>query len=428
MFPYFKEKSGHKNSRPSVDITYGVTIGKISIMDGAMKYSSKAFDIEQDKKIDLQGIPEGVADIDYGVLREAVDRAPLVIFAVESTGTVKFINQEAMALLGQDATSAEIPAGDILTPAHPEKWAEISSGLTERGFWRGELLVRGRSGSTLMLELSAMRIFESDEGNSFTDFYIGRDVSDEKKRERDAFIQERLATRAEMAGEISHELNNFLSIVLGNLELMSMNIDRGKFDGLAGRIKSVREGMTRMAGFVQGLMAVQKPEIKRDRIEPSKILEDEVFYFKSIPKYQDIEFVCNWGDNLPVITGERNRLQHAIYNILLNAAEALTEGNTENKKISISVSRSMPDDTIKIEIADNGCGMSQENYQRLFRQFFSTKGQGRGFGLLAVKGAIKSFSGKVSAAPGPDGGACFNIMIPAQKSEQPSAKPIMASA
>jgi signal transduction histidine kinase len=300
--------------------------------------------------------------------------------------------------------------------------------LAEQNAWQGDLLVRGRDGATLMLGLSVRRIYDSKNSERYDDLYVGRDITEQKKKERDICLQEKVATRAEMAGEISHELNNYLSIAMGNLELMGMNIERGKFDNLGARINSVREGMTRIAKFVEELMAVPKPECRRDMFDLCQFLEDEVFYFKSLSKYQDIEFACDWGENVPAITGDRCRLQQAIYNILLNAADALSQGRVEQKRITLGVSHSQPDDMITIAISDNGPGMTQEDYQRLFRQFFSTKGQGHGFGLLAAKGAVKSFGGKVSAAPGPDGGACFTISIPGQKAAQPSGKSTMVPA
>jgi len=393
-----------------------------------MNYPSKSFDVEEDTTINLAKIPGGCACNGACFCENALDSAPLAMLAIDSAGAIRLLNRAAAALLRCDKGAIGRPVGEILIPDHSEKWARILSGLSETGQWQGDLKVRNRDDSTMTLELSARRICHDQNEGRFNDLYIARDITESNKQKRHICLQEKIAARAEMADEISHELNNYLSIVLGNLELMGMSIESGKFDTLPSKISSVREGVTRIARFVEGLMAVQKPESRSDTIEVRHFLQDEIFYFKSKPQFQDIEFACDWGENAPIIIGDRCRLQQAIYNILINAADALSGAQAENKKIAVKISHSLSDDTVYIAISDNGPGMCPETYQRLFRQFFSTKGPGHGFGLLAVKGAVKSFGGKVSAAPGPAGGACFTITLPCQKAPRQSDKPRMVPA
>ena len=393
-----------------------------------MNYPSKSFDVEEDTTINLARVPDGCACGGICFCEKVLAVAPMPMIAVNSTGAGRLLHQAAATLLLCDQDVIGREADEILAPLQPEKWAEAQSGLARAGQWQGDLIVRGRDGSTRTLELSARRIVDDENEGRFDDIYICRDITESNNRKREICLQEKIATRAEMAGEISHELNNHLSIVLGNLELMGMSIERGKFDTLANKISSVREGITRITKFVEGLMAVQKPESKSDSIGLRPFLQDEIFHFKSTPQFQGIEFACDWGEDEPAIIGDRCRLQQAIYNILLNAADALSAAQVENKKIGVKIAQSLSDNTVSIAISDNGPGMSPEIYQRLFRQFFSTKGPGHGFGLLAVKGAVKSFGGNVSASPGPDGGACFTITLPSQKTPQQSDKSRMVPA
>jgi PAS domain S-box-containing protein len=397
-------------------------------MDGAMNHPSKVFDTKQDNMIDLAKLDKERSCGGKCPGESIIRQAPFMIVTVNGAGAIDSVNDAAQTIL--ESHRGDLlgrPAGEAIHMVRPEKWAEISSRLAEAGHWEGEVPIDIKSGSTVVLDLAVQRITTGDDPAAYLDVYIGRDITARKKRERDICFHEKSATRAEMAGEVSHELNNYLSIAMGNLELLGMNIERGKFDNLAGRISSVREGMTRIAKFVEGLMAIQKPDTEREIININQFIEDEVFYYRSRPQFRGIEFVCKTASGIPPVDGDRCRLQQAVFNIIQNSADALAAGHVAEKKITISTSFSTEDNTVKIAIADNGPGMGADDYPRLFRQFFSTKGPGHGFGLLAVKGAARSFGGKVSAGPGAGGGACFTLALPVQ-SQVPKGKPSIVPA
>jgi signal transduction histidine kinase len=386
-----------------------------------MAFPSKTFDIHNDSEIDLDRIAVAYECGGNCLGEKIIQHFPHMILAVNGKGLITGANYAAEVMLDLPVGSIGKRLSEILVFSEANIGTEIESALAQDGIWRGETEIEGANESVQTLSLAVKRIPDETSGGRYIDFYLGCDVTTQKHREREIRIHEKIVARAEMAGEIAHELNNYLSIVLGNLELMGMSIDRGKFDNLAGRVKSVREGMSRIAKFIDGLMAVQNPENQPESLDLNRFLGEEIRYFKTLHVFDSIEFVCDLGNDIPAIKGDRCRLQQALYNIFLNSAEALAKQQAGHRKISVSTSYASDEGLIKIAIGDSGGGMAVEDYDKLFRQFFTTKGRGRGFGLLAVKGAIKSFGGRISAGPG-SGGACFTIAIPVGKTAQQSSK------
>jgi PAS domain S-box-containing protein len=382
-----------------------------------VNYPSKEFDLEECKKIDLETIT-GICSCDDKCLCDnIIQHAPLAVLITNPRGILVLANK-ASAILGIDPESAVAkPIESIVPLSNPDKWPEIYEQLASQGRWSGEVTLQNRDRTFGIMAITAQRIPDENNGN-FNDLFLARDITESIIQRREVCLNDRNSTRAEMAGEISHELNNYLSIVLGNLELMSMSMDKGKLDTLPGRVKAVQEGMTRIARFVEGLMAIRKPALQIETIDLNQFLDDEIFYYKGLEQFRNIEFTFQRDDYHPRIEWDRSRLQQALYNLIINSYDALMASTCGKRRITIATSYSPDEKLARISVTDNGVGIRDKDYQYLFRQFFSTKGPGHGFGLLSVKAAVKSFGGKVSASPGPDGGACFTIAIPA------SSKPV----
>jgi PAS domain S-box-containing protein len=347
------------------------------------------------------------------VTGEILSSLPYFTLLTDSYGKVIFANEAVSEIFQHDRSL--IPQkniGSIITPVHADKQTiEILAALENSGRWSGELLVVRPDGTQALLNMVVVKI-PASRTDAAKILYSGHDVTSQRCQERETCLAGKYSTRGEMAGEISHELNNYLSIIMGNLELLGMGIAKGNIDSLAPRIKSMRDGLTRVAKFVEGLMSIARPESSYETLDLRQLVEDEVFYIRHNPRYKEIEFIYEWDENVPQIDAVRSRLQQGLVNIFDNACDALEAVPVGQKKITIKASYLVSDDRVQLSISDNGCGISEEDYPKLFRQLFTTKGHGHGFGLLTLKGSIKSQGGKISAAPVPEGGTCFTIEMP----------------
>ncbi len=346
--------------------------------------------------------------------------SPFFILATDPSGSIVLMNGSAEKVFGCESEKyIGRHISEVINIAKGQGLFSDIIGVLESGnVWKRNLITLTSDNSQIIIELTALRV--EGVGHSgvenIADLYMGRDITEEKNMERQAFQLERMATRGEMAAEVAHELNNYLSIVSGNLELLDMAMSRGQHDQVPKRSSSMREGLTKITLFVEGLMGIARPEAKIEIFDLHQFIDSELFFLKPQPRFRDIEFALRLGNDIPLIEADRSQLQQVLFNLFLNASDALAEIPPGKRRITIYTTYSKDDDMVKVSVGDNGCGMSDIDYQRAFRQHFTTKKAGKGFGLLAVKRAIRSHGGRVSVARGPEGGASFSFEIPRRQS------------
>lgn len=359
---------------------------------------------------------------------EIVINSPFFIIIVDPSGRIVSFNHSATEVFGYAFNEvSNKPIGDII---HQLKEQAPIKGLAEAikdgRPWNDEMWITRADGSQTIIELAVTRIKMDRPGESATyfDLYMGRNITREKGQERRSSQMEKMAVRGEMAGEIAHEMNNYLSVVYGNLELLGMALDRGAYEGLSNRVKSMRDGLDRITRFVEGMMSVPKSETEKEVIDINKFLNNEILLIKSQPGFEGIEFNCRLGDGIPGLEVDSAQLQQVFFHLINNANDALAGNPQGQKRISIATEYSPSDNRAKVTLADNGLGMSDEDYGKVFRSLFTTKKVGHGFNLLTVKRVIKFHGGKISAFKGPDGGACFMFDLPCKQGMEQTKKTV----
>jgi PAS domain S-box-containing protein len=368
----------------------------------------------EDQKLELKKANDDLSR-ERRLLDEIISNAPFFMIITDNANRVLLMNHCAERTFGSalpEIRNRHIQEA-LRISGNDGVFDEITRSLSEKGSWRGEFISVREDGSPIIVDCTALNVGDAEtEGSSGSVLYMGYDATEEKHMQRRAFQLERMTTRSEMAAEIAHELNNYLSIVCGNLELLGMDIDRQRFERVGKKREAMKDGLARITKFVEGLMSVDRPDARREILDLHQFIENELFFLKPQPKFKDIDFICEREDGIPMLEADSGQLQQALFNLLNNAADALSETPPGKRRITLSTAYSRENDMISLTVSDNGCGMTDEDYSRVFRQHFTSKQPGHGFGLLAVKRVIKSHGGKISAAPGPEGGASFIIELP----------------
>lgn len=346
-------------------------------------------------------------------LKTIISASQFFIIVTDKDGKIFIFNDAAKQVFGFDFINiAGMELNSVITPiGNDNVLAEIEKNLSEGKTWSGNILTTTSDDKILFIELVGARVF-NENSNIFTSLYMGRDVTEEKNVERQMIFLDRMATRGEMAGEIAHELNNYLAIVLGNLELLQMEIELGKTDKSLKKIESMKSGLDKMTKFTDGLMMYSCPEIKKEKFDFHHFLENELFFIKSQSRFDGVNFTYEFDNNLPFIKADKSQIQQALMNLLNNAADAVELNPAGQKQITIRTKYISAEQSFVISIIDNGNGFTDDSINFVFRQHFTTKESGHGFGLLAVKRVIKNHAGKVWAENNPEGGAIFNIQLP----------------
>jgi len=226
---------------------------------------------------------------------------------------------------------------------------------------------------------------------------------------------ERLASLGKLSSSVAHEINNPLSGILVYTKLVhkllsNPDLTADKKEVMLKHLKMIEAETKRCGDIVKGLLDFSKKD--QEDFEPKHLHEilNETYSLMSHPvKIANISFVTSFGAKSDLIFCSPNQIKQACVAILVNATEAVTENG------EIVVKTSNPDqDTIKLDISDNGIGISAEDIPHIFEPFFSTKQQvrGIGLGLPIVHGIIQSHKGKIQVKSEPGNGTTISIILP----------------
>jgi len=135
-----------------------------------------------------------------------------------------------------------------------------------------------------------------------------------------------------------------------------------------------------------------------------------MYFIEPLCRNNEIEVECLLEDSLPLISGDFSQLRQVVVNLMVNAAQAISD---KGGKIILSTS-SGPNDRVIVSIRDTGVGMPPETLEQCFMPFFTTKevDEGTGLGLAVVHGIIKSHDGTITAESILGEGSCFRISFP----------------
>jgi signal transduction histidine kinase len=232
-------------------------------------------------------------------------------------------------------------------------------------------------------------------------------------KNRELARKNRLADLGQIASHVAHEVRNNLvpvSLYAGLLRRRLAN-DPGSLDVLA----RVEGGLTALDAMVNDMLhftADREPNVSTVRLR--ELVEGVLDDLRPQLDAQDIQTTVD-VPAATIVTADRESLRRAVLNLVLNAVDAQPEGG------EIVVTGVAGGDSVELEIADAGPGLSGEACRRAFEPFFTTKSNGIGLGLAIVFRLIEAHGGAVSAQNCPDGGAAFTIRLPHRRPMEAAA-------
>ncbi len=223
----------------------------------------------------------------------------------------------------------------------------------------------------------------------------------------------RTATLGVLAASIAHEVSQPLLGVVANAEACRIMLDSEppNLDGARRTAaRSLRDG-NRAAETIRrlrGLFASTTPTV--EPFDLNDVVREVLTLAGNELQTNEIQLQSSFEQGLPSASGDRAQVQQVVLNILLNAVDAVQCRPSGQRSISVST-RSYGGDQMRIDISDNGCGIDDEDIERLFEAFYSTKLNGMGVGLSVSKAIIDSVGGQIWAAANSSGGATFSFTL-----------------
>lgn len=259
---------------------------------------------------------------------------------------------------------------------------------------------------------------------------------EEEKRQIQAQMLhvQKLESLGVLAGGIAHDFNNILMVVLGNADLALMRLPEGT--PVRENLQQIEQAASRAADLAQQMLAysgrgnfvIQKLDLAQTVKEMAQMLEI------SISKKTQLRY--DFTPDLPAISGDATQLRQVILNLVLNASEAIGDnigviairtGYLECDRAYLSetwIDDRLPEGPyLMLEISDNGCGIKKEIIPKIFDPFFTTKFTGRGLGMAAVLGIVRSHNGAIKIYSEEGKGSTFRLLLPCMSAKGEALQP-----
>jgi PAS domain S-box-containing protein len=347
-------------------------------------------------------------------LRSLLDRLPDGV-AVHRDGVILYANAAMLRVTGHDRVEDFI-GRSLLDFVHPEERDSVRDRLADggrEGVQSRERRIVSRDGSLRILEITAMPVMFEGEVAFVA---VCHDLTERKRMEEQLAAAARMASVGRLASGVGHEINNPLTYMLGNLELAGAEIAAlppGAPSGrLASHISAVREGAERVRNIVRDLKALSvAPDTRLGPVDVERTLDGAAATVDHEIRFR-ARLVRDYGRVPPVLASE-GRLAQVFINLLVNAAQAIPDGEANDNEIRITTREQAG--RIIVEISDTGVGIRAEDLPRIFDPFFTTKpiGVGTGLGLSISHTIVTAQGGTLTAERLPSRGALLRVTLPA---------------
>jgi signal transduction histidine kinase/CheY-like chemotaxis protein len=260
---------------------------------------------------------------------------------------------------------------------------------------------------------------------------VNLDITQRKRAEENLRQSQKLESIGLLAGGIAHDFNNLLVGVVGNASLAEDMLPPGS--PLAGILKGIVRSGEQAAHLTRQMLAYAgKGQFVLEEVDLTALVrETTVLLQSSVSK--KIAWHFDLASAIPAVEADPSQMQQVFMNLALNAAEAIGDEagvvsveTGEQEVFATEVRDELqgwpiePGLHVFLQVRDTGCGMNAEAINRIYDPFFTTKFQGRGLGLAAVAGIVRSQKGAIRLVTTAGSGSSFRVLFPAVRT--PSAK------
>ncbi len=221
---------------------------------------------------------------------------------------------------------------------------------------------------------------------------------------------EKLATIGTLAGGVAHEINNPLTAVLTNAQILKMDAKPEDLES----ISLIEAGAKRCQEIIQKIMKYARRPLGPEKVEEvdlNRVIETALSFLKYQLSQENVKVTIQKAVGLPLIQANSNELEQVVTNLILNAKDALKGESREGK---IEVSTHFNDGAAELIVEDNGHGIAREHLTKIFDPFFTTKpvGKGTGLGLAVTYGIVKKYNGRIEVDSQVGKGTIFKVIFP----------------
>lgn len=352
----------------------------------------------EEKQIDIENLEE----FNFAIVQSLKSG----LLTLDSEDRILSFNESASRILRMPPEKLK---GQKLNTIFPGVSGEITEEVSSKGrnnLWRWETTIEVESDQKLYLGLNAFpfRMKEILEGGKIVIF---EDLTSFKRMENRVKRTEKLAAIGELAAGIAHEIRNPLASMSGAIEMLKQE-DADK-RGKERLMDIVLRETTRLDYLISDFLNFAKtPKLSKEVFSVNSLLDDAVeLFLKNRKEGNGFDIQRKFGHNV-YISADPAQIKQVIWNLLKNSAESMRD------KGKIEVVTEIDDESgeFVIKVKDEGEGIMQEDLNRIFSPFFTTKKGGTGLGLATVHKIIEEHGGRISVDSKIGLGSEFRVYLP----------------
>jgi PAS domain S-box-containing protein len=357
-------------------------------------------------------------------LRLVVEMSPTALLMVSEQGLITLVNRQAEIVFGYSREELAGVNVDILVPGrhrdrHAGERSAYVAGATARAMAAGrELFARRKDGSELPVEI-ALSPIHGDGGLSV--LVSIADISERKRADRESAMQRdelahlsRVVLLAELSGSLAHELNQPLTAILSNAQAAVRFLAHSppNLDEVRDSLTNIVENDKRAGEVIRRLRAMlRKDRADHRRLDMNDVVLDVLRIIRSDLLNRNVDIVLDLAPALPPIEGDRVQLQQVLLNLVMNGADAMADV-ASGREIRLQT-HATETGGVQITVKDVGRGIPEDDLERIFSPFVTTKTSGIGLGLAVCVSIIQTHRGTIWATNNAGGGAALHFKVPA---------------
>lgn len=285
-------------------------------------------------------------------------------------------------------------------------WSGVWTHILAGKVWVGRLENVRKDGLPFHTELVISPIVDAD-GKVLGFLGAHRDITEQKILEQQLVRSQKMESIGTLAAGLAHEVGNPLTAISSLVQV----IERTTQDEFAKeKLGLINNQVVRITKIIRNLVDFSRPSVNITKeTEVNKVIQDALNIVEYGKRVKNIEFTLDLAENLPTIRAVSDQLTQVLINLLINAIDSLD--GRPGKIVLRSFER---DNSVHIEVRDNGKGIQEEDREKVFEPFFTTKevGKGTGLGLWVSYGIVKTFGGDIGVESVVGKGTKFTITFP----------------
>jgi PAS domain S-box-containing protein len=346
------------------------------------------------------------------------------IVAVDASGRVIIFNRSAERIMGYQ--SSDVAGSREIERFFPRDFSrQIHSALEGKVHLEDlktvaqETWVRSREDERVPVRFSGVILREEDSAVGAVGFF--QDLRPFKVLEREKQHAERLAVVGQTVAALAHGIKNIITGLEGGVYVIQTAMKRQDDALLQKGWGMVERNIEKIANLVKDLLSYSKVAVTEiQSTNPNELAEEVNGLFEDKARQAGIELLLDLDPGMDEATMDPKAVHTCLANLMSNGIDACIDDEAEKHHRVVMRTRREEDGSVTFEVEDNGTGMDEEVRDRLFANFFSTKGtKGTGLGLMVTHKLVIEHGGSISVDTRQGQGSCFRITIPQEESDMP---------